>query len=182
MKWVGLLLWGCVCGSGCHRPAAPPAKPPETAPPAKPEKPEPLPSGQQVSVTLYFPDANYEYLVPERRRVPADKATPRGRLELLLQGPQGKGHEAVLPSDLPIEDVSVAGGTATVSLPERFESDVGGENTALLAVQSIVYTLTERDDVKNVQFLIGGQKPASFAGALDLSGPQRRDETLKRKT
>jgi spore germination protein GerM len=84
----------------------------------------------------------------------------------------------VLPSRLQIEGVTVARGTATVSLPGRLEREVGGENTALLAIQSIVYTLTEREDVQQVQFLIGGRKLSSFAGVLDLSKPQRRDETL----
>ena len=171
MKWAGL-IWGIgIWNGGCHRP---PATPTSTA-----ETPRRLaPSHSLIRITLFFPDTDYAYLVPETRRVPTDQATPQGVLEFLAQGPREKDREAILPNPLQVQDVTVSGGTATVSLPAPFERDVGAANTALLAIQSIVYTLTERDDVQQVQFLIGGRRLTSFAGALDLSEPQMRDETL----
>lgn len=181
-KWLSLMVGGFIWSCGCPRPAPPlpsqQALTPPRAESTRPSRPTESPADQLVTVTLYFADADYIRLVPEKRRVPAEQATPSGLLELLCQGPRQKGHESVLPSHLQVEGVNVAQGTATVSLPERLERDVGSENTALLAVQSIVYTLTEREDIKQVQFLIGGRKLSSFAGVLDLSKPQRRDETL----
>lgn len=189
MKWVILMVGGCIYSGGCPR-TAPSLPSQQTLAPPRRESPRPasLPPGQEppsadqlVTVTLYFADSHYTYLVSEKRQVPARQATPAGLLELLLEGPREKGRESVLPSHLKIEGVTTAQGIATVSLPGRLEREVGGENTALLAIQSIIYTLTERRDVKRVQFLIGGRKLPSFAGVLDLSQPQRRDETLLEK-
>ena len=177
MKWIGLIWVIGIGGGGCSRPPDPhPIPTPTQRLPIPPE--EGSPAAAQSSITLYFPDPDYVYLVPETRRVPAARTTPRELLEFLAQGPQEEAHEALLPPSLQVQEVTVSEGLATVSFPAHLERDLGAANTALLAIQSIVYTLTERDDVQQVQFLIGGRRLTSFAGALDLSIPQRRDETL----
>jgi len=92
---VGLLLWMyrprpvAAPRSGLSVPGA------ATAPPA------PTPAPVEYEVTLFFPDARSERLVPEKRRIPAldDQDLAQKVLAALVAGPQDPDLQPALPPD-----------------------------------------------------------------------------------
>ncbi len=63
--------------------------------------PGPVPAGVEYEATLFFPDAEGERLVPERRRIPAldDQDLAQKVLAALVAGPQNPDLQPALPPD-----------------------------------------------------------------------------------
>ena len=71
-------------------------------------------------------------------------------------------------------DVTVQNGTAKVDFSKEFARKfTGGSTGEEMLVGSIVDTLTEFPEVKQVQFLIEGQPVETIAGHMDTTAPIR---------
>ncbi|MCS7311429.1 MAG: GerMN domain-containing protein [Acidobacteria bacterium] len=92
---VGLLLW-----MYRPRPAGAPRLGPSVSNSAT-VAPTPAPAPVEHEITLFFPDARSERLVPEKRRVPAldDQDLAQKVLAALVAGPQNPDLQPALPSD-----------------------------------------------------------------------------------
>ena len=149
----------------------PPQRPPETVPS--------LPAENVVvggaKVTLYFADGEASLLVPVQRQLDDIHATAKSVIKELIAGLQpGETGESALPKGTELLDVSLSDGVATVNLNRAFQTDFPSSSAAsLLAVYSIVNTLTELPAIDGVAFQIEG-KPVSTLGPLDVSGPLAR--------
>ena len=67
------------------------------------------------------------------------------------------------------------GDTAVVDLDSGITRNfIGGSTGEEFLINSVVDTLTEFDEVKQVQFLIDGQEVETLAGHMDLSEPIKR--------
>ncbi len=139
------------------------------------------PSGEEAAreetedVVLYFVDENGDLTAEARslspRETPALQA--RALIEALVAGPR-TGLEGVLPPDTVARALHVRpDGTAYVDLNGAFAAGVsGGSEDALLAVRSIVETLTSNvPTIERVKILIEGDEPRALGGHLDLSHP-----------
>ena len=115
---------------------------------------------QSMDIAVYYlryteKDA---YLVREIHRVPYTEDGPKAAVNELINGtPLTTGSVKVLPSNTRLLDIKVVEGKATVN----FSSDVLDANTGssgeALGIQSIVNTLTEFPQIKEVMFQVEGK-------------------------
>ncbi|SKC92810.1 GerMN domain-containing protein [Maledivibacter halophilus] len=112
-------------------------------------------------LTLYFPDKNYEHLVPVSRKLPYTNKTIRTSIDNLLLGPNSS---LGLSSGSPIPDIPrvwVRNKIAYLNLP----NDIGkyGQTSAqaIFAVDTFVSTLTNLNGVDKIKFLQNGRTPSS---------------------
>lgn len=128
-----------------------------------------------TTVLLYFADEDKEKLVAEYRKINVLDTQPIEQYILteLIRGPRVKGHIGLLPKNTDIVSVETTDGTCYVNFKKSFSS----KEQQTLMVYSIVNSLTERNGVTSVQFLIDGKK-SDNAGAPDISVPLYRNEGL----
>ena len=123
-----------------------------------------------VDVTLYFAKCTETdfYLKPETRKIISDKNLYKKVLEELVKGPQNKELYPTLPSSTKINSVVVEDELATVDLGKEIITDNSeiphSSTTEILAIYSIVNTLTEFEDIKRVKITIDGMESGKIDG------------------
>ncbi len=100
-----------------------------------------------------------------KRTIPVSDSPIQDTLETLLKGPtesELRGNLlSLIPSGTKLRGVSVRGSTATVDFRDAFGYNRYGKEGYMAQLRQIVYTLTEFQNVKDVQFFIEG-KPRAF--------------------
>lgn len=131
----------------------------------------------KVKVTLYFANAEGDMLVPEKRTITEVQGIARATLEELIKGPRAdKNLAPTIPSGTRLKDIDIRNGVATVDFSREFvDNHWGGSSGELLTVYSVVDVLTQFPTVKEVQFLVEGQKVETLAGHMDLAKPVMRN-------
>ncbi len=126
-------------------------------------------------LTLYFPDKDYNYLVPVSRKVPYSNEIIRTTIENLRKGPSdslGLNEGSPIP-DAPV--VWVKQGVASIHLP----SDIGiydqGSAISQFAIESFVNSLTSIYGVEKVEFLKNGKYVDTLFHGTDVSRPFEPD-------
>lgn len=135
---------------------------------------------QKVTLTVYFPDSDGEYLVPERREVEAQTSLSTERLVLseLMKGPSSGSLTQAVPSDVKVISTETKDGVCFVNLSGDFLDKISNSTTATsMALFSIVNSLTELDSIDSVQILIDGKTGATF-GNYVLDAPFERNKSL----
>lgn len=135
-------------------------------------------------VVLYFgrmTETDF-YLVPERRSVKRNKDLPRAALLELIKGPAGgTGLEGLIPKGTRLRNLTVRDGTAYPDFSAEIRTNFpGGSRAEELLVYSIVNTLTEFPGIRQVQFLINGDRADTIGGHMGIDMPLKRDESLIR--
>jgi len=165
------------CGEGQPTPASPASQPASTAPASKPTPAASRSPGASASVATQSAQLFFEAdgkLVPEQTQV--STASPlRQSLEQLLRGPKDTAHFTEIPKSSQLLDVSLANGTATVSLDHAFFGP-GGATAALVRVGQVVYTATQFPDVRSVQLLDEGKPPGPIGEGLSVNRPLTRQD------
>jgi len=128
------------------------------------------------TVTLYFSDAEGEYLTGEKREILKKSSVQEEAKELvteLTHGPKGK----LIPT-LPAETKLLAleldeSGIAKVSFNRALvKGHPGGSSAELLTVYSVVNSLTLNfPEIKRVQILVEGKEIETITGHLSLKKP-----------
>ena len=116
---------------------------------------------QKVSTIVYYQD-NDGYLVPVMCSVPMEDGIAKATLSMMVQSTGNDmqaarlGLRTVLPENTKI-DLDIANGLARIDLSREVLQlpDAAAESNM---VSAVVGALTEFDTVKEVEFLIGGQK------------------------
>ena len=136
-----------------------------------------------TEVNVYFPDENATGLFPERKSVKAtDKSKYKAAMEALMAGPKDKRLTSVMPGKTQLLWVKMDKDTVKVNFDENIcRSFRGGSTGEEMLVGSIVNTLTEFPEVKQVQILVEGHEVDSIGGHLDTSKPLKRMKKLLRK-
>jgi len=122
------------------------------------------------SVTLYF--AVYTdtdaYLLKETREIPVSKELYKSVLEELIKGPQSEELFPTIPSNVKVNSVEISDSTATVDFSKEiitnFEEIPHSSTTEVLAISSIVNTLTEFEEIKKVKITIEGKESGEVDG------------------
>ena len=131
-------------------------------------------------VKLYFSDEQAMGLCVEERAIQINEkqSVETKIVEELIKGPENEKLVQVVPSETKINKISTEeGGICYVDLSNDFISQHNGGSTGeILTIYSIVNSLTELEEVEQVQFLIDGEKKTSLAGHVDFSKPFERDE------
>lgn len=135
---------------------------------------------KQVESTLYFPNKAYissgdeslPRVLPEKRIVTVkDENLPKIIVEELLKGPKDANLEK-LSSKLKLNNVTVRDQTAYVDF--KSEGLSGSSLEEGLILDSVVMSLTEGSNIKQVQFLLDGKISETLMGHIDISKPISR--------
>lgn len=139
-------------------------------------------------VTVYFIGSTPTsfYLAPEKRKVPADSDLKKAAIEELIKGPYyaelSNSLQPALPKGAKLLGLKVEGGLATVDFNSATQKNLNvGSSGEALVIASVVNTLTEFSEVKEVQILIEGKKVESLAGHIDISKPLKRNQQAMQK-
>ena len=145
----------------------------------KQEKKEEKP--QEISTKVYYPNADGTKLIAVKRKftVSADKDKYAEAVKSLMQGTKEKNQSVIIPKQAKLRSVKLEGGVARVDFSQDLVKHfVGGSTGEEMLVGSIVNTLTEFPEVKQVQILIEGSPVETIAGHMDLSTPLERMKDL----
>lgn len=124
-----------------------------------------------TGIRLYFANESKDALVMEYRTVNITDTQPVEQYIIteLIKGPAGKGNTRLLAQDTEVLSVETTDGTCYVNFKQGFiDKNAASKDEARLIIYSMVNSLTERDNVKNVQFLIEGKKTEKF-GDMNIS-------------
>ncbi|MEW6426227.1 MAG: GerMN domain-containing protein [Bacillota bacterium] len=137
------------------------------------EQTKPGPEQKAVPVTVYFADKQAMYLVPEERQVIVDQGTiAEAVIKELIKGPQNPELRKTIPEGTVLLSLTVKDGTAYVNFSKEFQSrHWGGTAGESMTIFSVVNSLGKLKDIKQVQFLLEGQKQESILGHADTSAP-----------
>ena len=140
-------------------------------------------SAEEKHVVLYFADGDSGLLSSEIRAIKITDTQPVEQYVIneLVKGPERNGLKATLSSDTSVISVETTDGTCFVNFGANFISRNSGTNEKEnLAIYSMVNSLTELDNVNNVQFLVDGKKISSF-GTNSISGTFFRNNYMIKK-
>ena len=158
--------------------AAPPAEA-ETA-----EAPSFTSEQNRREVTLFFQEADSEFLGPERRKIfltvsPTDQA--KQIVVELINGPQEPGLLPTLPPQVRLRGLYLdRGGTAYVDLSsEVADLHPGGTGEEIATIYSLVNSLTYNlPEIKRVRLLVNGEERETLKNHLDLRRNYRKDLSI----
>lgn len=136
-------------------------------------------AGDRMSTVVYYQD-NYGYLVPVMCSMAYEDGVAKATLQRMIQSPENDmaaarlGLRTVLPEGTTI-DLDIHDGVARIDLSREVlgMADAAAENCMICA---IVQALTEFDSVKQVEFLVGGQRLDHLTHGTDISKPFERGE------
>ncbi len=133
-------------------------------------------SFEKVELNLYFANAAGDKLSVEKRELVHDINNSREKLVLeeLIKGPLDAGRQALLPSTLKINNVSINDNTCYIDFDESLVLALGKPNNKLL-VYSVVNSIVDVGNVSKVQMTINGSNAYQFANGIDLGTSFDRD-------
>ena len=126
---------------------------------------------------VYYKDGN-GYLVPVEREIEKQDGIAKATLALMVKDAKNDMEAArmglltVLPEGTKV-DLDISGGHARVDLSAEVLNTADAEEESRI-VQAVVNTLTEFDTVKDVEFLVDGQKRSRLTHGTDVSGRMTR--------
>ncbi len=133
---------------------------------------EALNSYQREEVTLYYADAGSPALVEERisLRYNSYMTIEKAVIGQLMEEPEETGVQSAIPPETKLLGVSVKDGICYVNMNEGFLAElplITPEQT----VYSLVNSIIEGGNCKQVQILINGDTNVQLRGEIDLSKP-----------
>jgi len=138
--------------------------------PSKNEKSQPV-TEQSMTVSLYFADSTGNKLIVEERDIVKVEGIARKTLEELLKGPTNVESVQVFPDGTRLRDINIKpDGLCIVDLSAEARGVVNKEQEKLM-IYGIANTLNQFPSVKEVSFMINGEKVDSIGGYMDLSSP-----------
>lgn len=124
---------------------------------------------QNITMTLYFANADGTKLVPEQRSVYYSSNVPLERVvvEQLIKGPKEEGRYPTLPTETHILSVTISDEICYVNFDDSFMSSTLSVSEEL-PVYSIVNSLAKVCRVREVQFSINGESKVTFRENMRL--------------
>jgi hypothetical protein len=133
---------------------------------------------KEVSLTLYFPNANADCVVVEERVIKVEEGVQIEKVifDEMLKGPQGEGKYPVIPHGSRLLSAETKDGICQLDLSTEFvDNNPGGTAFEAALINAIVNSLTELPQVNKVQFLIEGKKREIYTHA-EFDKPFERNE------
>ena len=124
---------------------------------------------QSEKVTIYYPinlNSNKNIgLVKESHNISETDNKPKAALNQLIHGkPHSKESYSVIPKETKIIDVSINARIATVDFSREVLDHNSGAEGESLGINSIVFTLTEFDNINKVKFTVEGKEKGTVGG------------------
>lgn len=139
---------------------------------------------KEISCTVQRISANGAQLEVVSTKVPFEKSKEYSALNYLVTAPENKSFVNPL-SKAKVKLLAVdidSKGLAKVNLSRELLSLKGNSSLfEMLVIGSIVNTLTEFPEIKEVQILVEGKTIETLTGHLDLSEPLKRNDSLMQK-
>lgn len=150
-----LVLAGAACSTNPPG-VAPGAQSPGT--PGATTSPTASPGTTEVTIYYLVEGTDEMFIVPERHQIARTPAIARAALEELLHGKaQDEDHMMPFPKEAKVDSVVISDEVATVDWNAEVLKGNGGARVEELAIQSIVYTLTEFPSISKVRFTVEGK-------------------------
>lgn len=128
---------------------------------------------QEITVSLYFADADRKNLVKTEKQIPKVKGMARATVETLLEGPDSaSGLVAAVPTGTQLLDINVKPDEkkCIVDFSQELRNQLASSgNSEELAIYSIANTLCQFATIEEVEFRVEGQTVTTLAGGSDLS-------------
>ena len=138
---------------------------------------------KMLTIEVYYSNEDGTKLTGVTREIEVtpykDKYT--AAVEMQMRAPKEKELIDIFPKSAKLRSVKVQGETAIVDFDSSTAKGfVGGSTGEEMLVGSVVNTLTNFPEIKEVRFLMDGKKLETLAGHMDLSMPiKRMTELLK---
>ncbi len=129
---------------------------------------------KEMALTLYFPDNEFNHLIPITRIVKANTYPLTTTIRNIEQGPD---KNLGLPTVSPIPIGSSAGrisDTAHVRLPKNISEFDHGSTKATVAINSLVRSLTSFEEISEVRFYLMDQYSGDPFHGIDIDKPFSR--------
>jgi len=124
----------------------------------------------KIDVSIYFAkySDNQAYLDPEIRKISKDANFYKSIIEELIKGPVNKELYPTVPSDTKVNSVTIKDTIATVDFSKEIitsaEQIPHSSTTEILAIYSIVNTLTNFEEIKKVKITVEGKDSGQIDG------------------
>ncbi len=158
----------------------PASQPPETSAPENP--PAENPAEIRRDRNLYFVKLDNDGTIVRTsvfRSLPVSNSPMMDVLNVLLQGPNAdekkKGVESLIPEGTTILSAAVRGSTAYISFSEDFQFNIYGVEGYAAQLRQIVWTVTEFENIKDVQILLEGRRIDYLGEGIWIGSPLSRD-------
>ena len=161
------------------KPVTPPENKDTDTEPPKVVSPATQTQMQKIKIKAYFPDDAGINLIAVNRTVEVEDTAEKylAAVKALMIKPNEKDLTAIFPKNAKIHGVTFKDGTAYVDFDSNItKSFAGGSTGEELLVGSVVKTLTEFKEVKQVRFLVDGQEIETLSGHMDLSTPIKKSD------
>jgi len=160
-------------------PAPPPSAPPVTTPaPSQPPAVQPV---QMRERAVYFTQVGSDGQILHSRvtrRIPVSESPMQDSINALLAGPSsdeiGRGILNLIPRNTRLLSATVRGNTAYLSFSEDFLFNTFGVEGYVAQLRQIVWTVTEFQNVRDVQFLIEGRRLDYLGEGIWIGSPISR--------
>jgi len=113
---------------------------------------------RQTIISLYYTNIETNTLIPEARVIDAKNLLEnpyKTLVEYLIENPKNDKLKSSIPEGTKVNNAEFSGEALTIDLSKEFIENQN-EETISLAVNAIVNTLTELNEVNSVKFLIDG--------------------------
>ena len=133
----------------------------------------------ETKLTVYYSTSDFRYLIPVTFGTKLESLQEQASyaLQLLMQEPQQDNLRRTVPKNTEILDLSIESDLCIVDFSnDFFRNRPQGEATERMAVLSIVNTLTQFEEISEVQFYVEGESLPLYTN-MDLSLHYVRDES-----
>jgi len=126
---------------------------------------------EEISVKLYFVDPAQHKLVVEQRSIGKVEGIARQTMQELFKGPSSSGYQAVVPAGTKLLDINIKPeGLCIVDLSSE-AGKISSQDQGKLMIQAVANTLSQFPSIKEVSFLINGEKVKTLGGLVDIAQP-----------
>lgn len=136
------------------------------------------PAVETMDIRLYFLETGGNRLVQEDRTVEKTKAIARKSLEELIKGPGLQQHSALFPAGTRLLDINIKSEQQLCIVDFSQEIRTVAPDKEKYLVYAIANTLGQFPTIRQVSFMVNGQKINSLAGAMDLSKPVKANYSI----
>lgn len=134
--------------------------------------------GESIDIELYFVAADGVSLEAEKRTIIKTEGIARKTVEELIKGPGNANYSSAMPTGIKLLDINIKPeGLCIVDLSSQARL-VGNMNEEQMMVYAIANTVGQFPAVKEVTFMVDGEKVKQLGGFLDLSVPIEPDYSI----
>lgn len=137
---------------------------------------------EYITITAYYRDSD-DMIVPVTRKIKRQEGIARAVIESMIKNEantnvlQPYKLFSVLPEGTVVLGMNIKEGTVFVDFNKRF-LEYNSKTQEINIISSVVYSLTEFDNVDNVKILIDGREKDRLEFGTDISGYLNRENIL----